>query len=243
MTATDQADLAGFARALDEMARSTDRLLETVDRFTNADAQAPSLLPEWTRAHVLTHLARNADGLVNLAHWARTGEEREMYPGGPGTRDADIQAGAGRHIGDLRLDLADASERLLGAFVDFPEEGLGREVIARSGTWLGWELPLMRTREVEIHHVDLGAGYGPGDWRDEFVTRTLDQLAPEFLARGDCGVRQLEDTGGGTWDVGTSGPELSGPGAALLAWLTGRSAGDGLSARPTGPVPAAPRWR
>jgi maleylpyruvate isomerase len=243
VTATEQPDLVGLARALDEMARSTDRLLETVDGMTDDDAHAPSLLPDWSRAHVLTHLARNADGLANLAHWARTGEERAMYPGGTASRDADIEAGAGRHIGDLRLDLADASERLLGAFADFPPAGLEREVHSRGGAWLGWEVPLMRVREVEIHHVDLEAGYAAGDWPDAFVRRTLDQLAPEFLSRDTCPVRTLQASEGGAWEVGATGPELSGPAAELLSWLTGRSRGAGLSARPPGEVPAAPRWR
>jgi maleylpyruvate isomerase len=242
VTATDQPDLAGFARALDEMARSTDRLLETVDGMTDDHARAASLLPEWTRAHVLTHLARNADGLANLAHWARTGEQLPMYPGGAEQRDGDIEAGAGRRIGDLRLDLADASERLLGAFADFPAECLEREVMARAGPWSGWELPLMRVREVEIHHVDLGAGYSSDDWSDQFVRRTLGQLAPQFLARGDCPVSSLQAEDGGSWNVGTTGPQLSGRASDLLTWLTGRSRGDGLSSRPTGEVPTAPRW-
>ena len=35
----------------------------------------PSRLPGWSRGHVLSHLARNADALVNLLTWARTGIE------------------------------------------------------------------------------------------------------------------------------------------------------------------------
>jgi maleylpyruvate isomerase len=243
VTSLDQADLAGLAHALDEMARSTDRVLDTIDRMSDDDARAPSLLPDWTRAHVLTHLARNADGLGNLAHWARTGEERPMYPGGQESRNAAIEAGANRHIGDLRLDLADASERLLGAFADFPAEALDREVTARAGTWSGWELPLMRIREVEIHHVDLGAGYTSDDWSDAFVRRSLDQMAPQFLARGECPVRSLRASDGGSWDVGTDGPELSGQVSELLSWLTGRSRGEGLSSGSTDEVPPAPPWR
>src|SRR4051812_24249434 len=218
--------------ALDEMAAATDRLLATVDRLTDDDVRAPSGLPGWTRAHVLTHLARNADALGNLATWARTGEEREMYPGGPSARDEAIEAGAGRHHGDLRLDLNESAERLLEQFADFPPEGLARELrSSRGGAWLGWELPLMRLREVEIHHVDLVAGYTPDHWPEAFVTRTLDQLAPQTLARGECPVRELRD-GSASWQVGTDGPVLEGRRAALLAWLVGRSAGDGLSPQP-----------
>ena len=124
------------------MAAATDRLLRSVDGLTEEDLPGPSLLPGWTRAHVLTHVARNADGLVNLVHAARTGEGREMYQGGQAGREAAIEAGLGRHLGDLRLDLSDSAERLLEAFADFPAEGLAREVTMTSGaTAYGWEIP------------------------------------------------------------------------------------------------------
>jgi maleylpyruvate isomerase len=236
--------LAAFDQALDEMARATDRLLATVDGFSDDDVRAPSGLPEWTRAHVLTHLARNADGVANLAHWARTGEERRMYPGGPEGRNAAIEEGASRHVGDLRLDLGESAERLLAAFADFDDEALTRVVAGPRETELaGWGLPDFRLREVAIHHLDLAAGYTSADWTPAFVARTLDELAPEFLARGDCPVAALKDPGGGEWQVGTSGPTLSGPAHELVAWVIGRSDGAALTPSPPGAVPAAPRWR
>jgi len=235
---------AALGAALDEMAAATDRLLATVDGLDDGALRSPSLLPGWTRAHVLTHIARNADGLVNLATWARTGEETPMYAGGQAGRDADIEAGAGRHIGDIRLDLADSAERLLGAFADFPDDGLSREVVFGSGaTAYGWELPLIRTREVEIHHVDAAGGYTPAHWSEQFVHRTLDQLAPLFRSDRDCPVGRLSATDSDlSWDVAADGPELKGPSNALLAWLTGRSSGDGLELDSGDTVPPAPRW-
>ncbi len=197
-------DLQSLDRALDEMAAATDRLLRSVDGLTEEDLAGPSLLPGWTRAHVLTHLARNADGFVNLVHAARTGEEREMYEGGKAGREAGIEAGLGRHLGDVRLDLSDSAERLLEAFAGFPAEGLAREVTMTSGaSAYGWEIPFLRVREVEIHHVDLDAGYTPDDWDPEFATRTLDQLAPFFRSQRDCpvgvlgGDRRRRAVGGG----------------------------------------------
>lgn len=228
---------------IDEMVAATDRLLVAVDSLTDAALREPSLLPGWTRAHVLTHVARNADGLANLAEAARTGEHREMYAGGRAGRDADIEAGAGRHLGDLRLDLSDSAERLLEAFADFPADGLGREVTLSSGaTAYGWEIPFLRVREVEIHHVDLDAGYSPDDWSPEFAARTLDQLSPFFREARECPVGTLQDDQGGTWQVAPSGPTLRGPVRELVAWLTGRSRGEGLAVSPAGEVPAAPRW-
>src|SRR5919198_6055635 len=70
------------------------RIDDSVAGLTDGDARAPSRLAGWSRGHVLTHLARNADALVNLLTWARTGVERPMYVSSD-QRDADIEAGAG----------------------------------------------------------------------------------------------------------------------------------------------------
>lgn len=243
MNAPDETAGNRLGAELDELAAATDRLLRTVDDLTDDDLRAPSLLPGWSRAHVLTHIARNADGLGNLVEAARTGDGRPMYPGGTAGRDADIEAGAARHIGDLRLDVAESADRFMAAFADFPDEGLDRVVAFSSGaTALGRDIPLRRVREVEIHHVDLGLGYTPDDWTPEFATRTLGQIAPGFRTR-DCPVGLLVATDGdGRWELAADGPQLSGPRTALLAWLTGRTAGDGLEISPTGEVPRAPRW-
>jgi maleylpyruvate isomerase len=230
--------------ALDEMAEATDRLLTSVDGLSEHACREPSLLPGWSRGHVLTHLARNADGPANLALAAVTGDGRPMYPGGPDARETAIEAGAGRHPADLRIDLADSAERLLEAFADFPPEAQAREVAMRSGaTAYGWEIPAIRTREVEIHHVDLDAGYTPDDWSPDFAARTLDQLSPFFRDNRDCPVGVLAATDGhGRWEVAGAGPTLAGPRSALVGWLTGRTSGEGLVLDPPGDLPRAPRW-
>ena len=167
-----------------------------------------------------------------------------MYPGDADARDRQIEEGAGRHLGDQRLDLADSAERLLEAFADFDPDSPTREVRMRSGAAAyGWELPFLRIREVEIHHVDLGLDYSPAHWSSAFAERTLDQLAPFFREQRDCPVSALVATDAdGRWEVAAEGPELSGPRPALLAWLTGRSDSEGLSLSTCEDVPAAPRW-
>ena len=242
MTGADERDLQA---ALDEMAAATDRLLASVDTLSEQGCREPSLLPGWTRGHVLTHLARNADGFVNLVVAAVTGEDRPMYPGGDGARDAAIEEGSGRHVGDLRLDVAESAERLLAAYAEFPAEAREREVAMRSGaSAYGWELPMLRTREVEIHHVDLDAGYAPDDWDPAFAARTLDQLAGFFRDARECPVGTLVAVDReARWEVAATGPELSGSTTDLAAWLTGRSTGRGLRLSDAGEVPPAPRWR
>ena len=68
---------------------ATTRLYEIVEQMDDVAVRRPSLLSGWTRGHVLTHLARNADALVNLLTWAKTGVEHQTYTSGS-DRNADI---------------------------------------------------------------------------------------------------------------------------------------------------------
>ena len=54
------------ARRLDEVRWSTEGLLDALRTRAPTDpwTRQPSLLPGWTRGHVLNHLARNADAMV-----------------------------------------------------------------------------------------------------------------------------------------------------------------------------------
>src|SRR5215813_11810747 len=86
---------------LAEVEAASERLAATVAKLTDEDVRAPSRLPGWTRGHVLAHLARNADSLVNLLTWARTGTETRMY-GSPAERDGGIEARSEEHTSELQ---------------------------------------------------------------------------------------------------------------------------------------------
>ncbi len=101
---------AGLAPELADLEMATRRLLATAALLTDAQVREPSRLPGWTRGHVLTHLARNADGCCNLLAWARTGTETPMYPS-EAARDAAIAAGAGRRAADIAADARDSARR------------------------------------------------------------------------------------------------------------------------------------
>src|ERR671912_1751085 len=87
--------------------------LEAVDRHTALllhttrgldDPRSVSLCEGWTRGHVLTHVARNADGLAALIRSAVEGTGETMYASEE-TRDADIEAGADRSPAELVEDV------------------------------------------------------------------------------------------------------------------------------------------
>src|SRR5215218_2855068 len=129
-----------------------------VQRLTDAELAEDSGLPGWSRAHVVAHLARNADALVNLLTWARTGVETPMYPS-PEARDRDIETTAAQAPGDLRADYTTACARLAEAIETLPAEAWTARVRTRQGTEIpATDIPWMRAKEVWVHGVDLHAG-------------------------------------------------------------------------------------
>jgi maleylpyruvate isomerase len=152
---------------------STGRLLDTIRQLTDDQVTQPSLLPGWTRAHVLTHLARGADAMCNLLTWARTGVETPAYAS-QASRDADIATGARRPAAELYQDV----ERTAGAFnaavQSLPDQAWRTRVRApNSAKFAVTELLPRRLVELELHHTDLGAGYTPADWPASFAEMGL----------------------------------------------------------------------
>jgi maleylpyruvate isomerase len=186
---------------------------------------------------VLTHVARNADGLVNLLSWARTGARTPQYASWE-QRAADIEAGAARSLDELVADVRSSAERFAAAASELDAPDWGVTLEGPRGPQLAALIPWRRLREVEVHHVDLGAGYRPADWPDAFAQHVLHEVAA-----GLDGVSltlrpaELEHP----LIVGSGGePSVAGPSYALAAWLSGRSPGTDLA--PSGPLPSLPAW-
>src|SRR6266513_4287816 len=94
-----------------EVEKATGRLLATTATL-DGDPTAPSLLPGWSRGHVLTHVARNADGLANLLTWAHTGVASPQYASRE-QREVEINAGANRSWDELIADMRDSADRFM----------------------------------------------------------------------------------------------------------------------------------
>ena len=238
------------SHSLDHLATATDRLLATATALGDAQAREPSLLPGWTRGHVLTHIARNADGMVNLLRWARTGTETPMYASAE-SRSADIEAGARRPAAALAADVRQSSAALAAEAATMTGDDWTTMVRALHGP----PFPAIgvldrRFSEIEIHHVDLAAGYAPGDWPDEFLVEALPRVAESFAGRDDAPRCQVWAEG--AKDSFLIGPEqagaprviVSGQPADVLAWLLGRDSGAGLRVSgAASTAPALPAWR
>lgn len=157
----------------DQIDDATQRLLGTVRAIAEPDLRQPSLLPGWTRAHVLAHVARGADAMRNLLVGARSGEERTAYPSAE-ARDAGIEENAALTAKDLVADLAGSAMALRAIARQLNEEAWQFPVrLPGSPTFPATRLLTIRLVEVELHHCDLGAGYGPDDWPDTFAAMEL----------------------------------------------------------------------
>ena len=118
----------------------TQRMLADLGSLSDDDLSAPSLLPGWTRRHLLAHVAGNADALGNLVHWARTGEERRMYAS-PEQRATDIEKGSVLPAAELRDWTARSAAELDADLAALPERAERLEGRRGEGLGLGRELP------------------------------------------------------------------------------------------------------
>jgi maleylpyruvate isomerase len=237
--------LTGRAAGDPHLAAGEAFFLDTLAACPDEALHGPCGLPGWTRAHLVSHVARNADALVNLLRWARTGEETPMYAS-PAQRDADIEAGATRPAAVVRRDAAGASHRLLEAVGAVPDQAWDRPVrTARGRVVPARQIPWMRVRETWIHAVDLGASWS--DLPPSLVEALIDDVAGHRRAAGgaDRPLVVRDERSGSTWTIG-EGPDpvqVSGDGPWLLAWLAGRSDGSGLVASGgDGRPPPLPPW-
>lgn len=219
--------------------------LASLEDVTDGDLDAPSLLGGWTRAHVVSHVARNADALQNLLAWAETGVETPMYST-PEQRNADIAAGADRPPSDVRDDAITTSRQLVAATEALADAAWAAEVRTARGRLVpASEIPWMRCREVWIHGIDLGSSRSFPDLPPGVVDALLDEVTQGFAARDDCPpiVITLTDRGERLRIGGTGDPvEVEGTAPAALGWLLGRTAGQEMTTVGAPPLPDIPAW-
>jgi len=157
----------------DRIDDATQRLLGNARIMSDSDLRTASLLPGWTRAHVLAHLARGADAMRNLLVGARSGQVRPAYASAE-ARQADIDQGAAMTAKDLTADLADSAMALRTVARQLPDEAWQVQLqMLDSVPFPAAQILTRRLVELELHHCDLGAGYGPADWPAAFAAMEL----------------------------------------------------------------------
>jgi maleylpyruvate isomerase len=189
-----------------------------------------SVLPGWTRAHVVAHVGYNARALVRLVEWARTGEVTPMYTSAK-QRDAEIERGSTLPAQALRHLAAHAAIHLDVEWRDLPGAAWTTPVVTAQGRTVPVsETAWMRTREVWVHAIDLAD-----------VARGV---TPSFADVPAAVLERLRDDILGTWARRGEPVDVSSVRATLpdlVRWLTGRGR-NRLTTAGDGPLPELPRW-
>jgi maleylpyruvate isomerase len=228
-----------------QLGSATAELVRAIGGLSDEDVRASSPLPGWTRGHVLTHLARNAEGGTRLLGWARTGVPSYEYES-VAARAAAIEQGAGRPAAVVVADVRSSADGFFAAADGMPGPAWQRTVRWTTGDETDAALIVpMRLGEVLVHHVDLDIGYRPQDWPAAFVSDYLDRAVNALRSHPEWpGAIRMEATDTGRvhefGDVTSAPVVLAGPEYALLAWLLGRSDGGDLSREGTGRLPGVP---
>lgn len=157
----------------DEIDQATQRLLDAARVVTEPDLRLPSLLPGWSRAHVIAHLACGAGAMRNLLGGVRSGKDQPAYASAA-ARDAAIDSGAALQASELTTWLADSAMALRTVARALPDDCWQVPVrILGSTPFPAGQLLVRRLVEVELHHCDLGIGYGAADWPASFGVMEL----------------------------------------------------------------------
>lgn len=202
---------------LDGVSAGHRRLFAAIAGFDDDAVRRPSLLRGWSVAHVLAHLARNADSHVRRTEAAARGEIVDQYVGGLEGRRREIDDGAKRPASELVDDVRRSALAAEAGWQDLPDEAW----TARSRDAGGlvrplFELPSRRRQEIEVHLVDLDIGVTYSAWPDDFVLewlpRTRERMAGVLVEQADPGLIDPREE---------------------LAWLYGRLHRDGLPELPS----------
>jgi len=225
-----------------EVASAEALVAQFVKNLSNEDVAANSLLPDWSRGHVLSHLANNARGLSNLIEWALTGVQKNMYVSVE-QRAIDIENDATRSGNEIIADFLEQS-KIFASNLDRLMVGplLSEEVVLGNGSHVHpYEMTTLRERELLVHLVDLGLEYKANDWTFDFSIKTLKSVSAG--KRKESVKYRLLIAGDHTWTMDQNGMvDIFGTPQSLAAWLMGREPDDTLVTSDGSTLGKPPLW-
>lgn len=208
--------------------RGTAFFARKLNELRDEELDGGSLLPGWTRRHVVSHIGYNARAIARLVEWARTGVETPMYPS-TAVRNWEIDFGATLSPIALRNLFDHSAVHLNVEWRDLPAEAWTHEVKTVQGRVVpASETVWMRNREVWVHAVDLANGATFSDIPQDVLARLLGDITSAWKARGTDKDLVLHVTD--RQDLPPFGDvdsaqavHVSGPLAAVSGWAAGRS--------------------
>lgn len=151
-------------------------------QLTAEDLTGPSLLPGWSRAHVVAHVGYHARQLAHVLEEIRTGQA----PPVEGKSPYDINFGATLPQAALQNLHAHAAVHLNVEWRDLPAEKWNTVWDREHQTPLQVaDTAWIRAREVWIHAVDLNSGARFDDFPPQLLDRLFHDLLNTRAARPD----------------------------------------------------------
>ncbi|MGO4956399.1 maleylpyruvate isomerase family mycothiol-dependent enzyme [Luteococcus sp. Sow4_B9] len=211
---------------------ATQALLGDTIAIPEEDWHGPSRLPGWTRAHVATHLARNADGLRRVALGLLEHRPNRMYPD-ERARMRELELGSRRSGLELQIDLDTSAGQLNDTLNYLMEADITDPVEVRPGSWMpAHHLPVARLNEVVLHRIDLAHGFTAADVDADIAQWLLEWNCRRIGERPDFPSLWVASSTGVTARIGNPDQTpltVHGSDASLLGWLTSRADGTGIS--------------
>ncbi|UEL29179.1 maleylpyruvate isomerase family mycothiol-dependent enzyme [Pseudarthrobacter sp. L1SW] len=243
----DQTTDPVLLQSLLQARRGTAFFARKLNELPDAELDGGSLLPGWTRRHVVAHVGYNARAIARLIEWAATGVETPMYSS-PEARNHEIEFGGTLSPIALRHLFDHSAVHLNVEWRDLPADAWHHKVKTAQGrTVPAEETVWMRTREVWLHAIDLDNGATFKDIPAPVLERLLGDITGAWHTRGTDAGLLVKVTGTDLvfGDTNAADPTVvTGPLPAVAQWAAGRGS-HGVTA--TGPgaaggVLTAPKW-
>ena len=145
--------------------------------------RAAPALPGWSRAHVVAHVALNAEGLVRALDGLVHGRDVPQYDSSA-AREADIAELAAADAEELRARFLASCTTMADAIAAMEERHWAatlRRTASGRRTFPARSVPGRRLVEVAVHHVDLDVGHVRADWSPALAHALVDSLVPELV--------------------------------------------------------------
>lgn len=226
---------------LQRLQRETDMLLANVASFSDDEVGTPTVLPGWTRGHVITHLARGAEAIQRLMDNAITGSDAAMYASAD-QRNDDIESGATRSAKELTADLRRSSEAFMETarrLVDAPDAA--EEISIGNRTFRTHALPNLRCAEVIIHHQDLDSTFELHEADPDSQLDALNSVVWVLQGKDDAPGLTVTTYEGDELVIGDGATTVVGERDAMVDWLA-RGNGGRVRAKDGAELPELPSW-
>lgn len=171
------------ALLLREVEQATQELVQAARDLSDREVRQASALPDWTRAHVLAHVALGGEAMHRLLLWARSGVANEAYAS-QAARDEAIDVAAALGVEAIVAQLAQSASRFQQEAEGLPDAAWRQRVRVLAGAeFPAAQLLQRRLAEVVLHHTDLDIGYTAEHWPPSYAQMALQE--PMLSQRND----------------------------------------------------------